>query len=319
MAREANNAAKFAFLYLLSLVSLIFVSTSVGAVIFQVINKFITDPIHTEAFQQDALKFAVAALIIAGPIYFLTSRYINRSLESGHLPLQSAIRRWLTYLILFIVSVVMIGWLIGTISSYMNGDLTLKFGLKSLASLIIAGMIGGYYWYDIRREKVVAKDKKVMWYGYTSIALVVIALIVAVIYAGSPREARDRRSDDLLLGNFDTIDSAINSYFLENAKLPADLATLVKEKRIIDEKQLTDPVSGEKIVYKPGKDKLYELCATFRRSNKQDNQNSYFYSRWPHDSGNQCLTQRIAALPDGKTIQAVPAMPKPAPITAPIK
>lgn len=312
MAREANNAAKFAFLYLLSLVSLVFVSTSVGMVIFQIINKFITDPIHTEAFEQGALKYAVAALIIASPIYFLTVRHINQSLVSGKLEMQAAIRRWLTYLILLIVSVVMIGWLIGTLTSYMNGDLTAKFGLKALASLLIAGVIGGYYWYDIRREKVESDDKTAMWYGYSSSALVVVALVLAIIYAGSPGEARDRRTDELLLGRFDVIDSAINSYYMENGKMPSDLDTLVKEKRITDEKQLTDPVSGEKIVYKPGKDKLYELCATFRRGNKEEDLNRYYSSRWPHDAGNQCLTQRLSALPDGKTI--VPAEPKPAPV-----
>jgi hypothetical protein len=318
MAHEANNAAKFAFLYLLSLVSLVFVSTSVGMVIFQIINKFIEDPIHTEAFDQGVLKFAVAALIIAGPIYFLAARHINSNLEAGRLSLQSAIRRWLTYLILFIVSVVMIGWLIGMISSYMNGDLTLKFGLKALSSLAIAGIIAGYYWYDIRREKAVAKDKTVMWYGYASAALAVITLIVAIIYAGSPREARDRRADELLLGRFDVIDGAINSYYMENGKMPANLDTLVKEKRISDEKQLTDPVSGEKIAYKPGKDKLYELCATFRRGNKEEDINRYYTSRWPHDAGNQCLTQRLSALPDGKAV--IPAEPiKPAPAAAPAR
>lgn len=306
-APEANNAAKFAFLYLLSLVSLVFVSTSVGMVIFQLINKFITDPIHTESFDQGVLKFAVAALIIAGPIYFLAARHINSSLETGRLSLQSAIRRWLTYLILLIVSVVMIGWLIGMISSYMNGDLTLKFGLKALSSLAIAGIIAGYYWYDIRREQAAAKDKMVMWYGYASVTLVAIALIVGIMYAGSPREARDRRADELLLGRFDAIDNAINSYYLENAKLPADLDTLVKEKRILDDKQLTDPVSGEKIAYKPGADKLYELCATFKRSNKDDDKNRYFTTRWPHDAGAQCLTQRLMAVPEGKLMAPVPA------------
>jgi len=313
MAREANNTAKFAFLYLLSLVSLIFTSTSVGMVIFQVINKFIIDPIHTEAFDQGSLKFAVAALIIASPIYFLTVRYINRSLESAHLELQAAVRRWLTYLILFIVSVVMIGWLIGTISSYMNGDLTAKFGLKALASLLIAGTIGGYYWFDIRREKAEAKDKTVLWYAYSSMVVVAIALVLAIIYAGSPTEARDRRTDELLLNRFDNIDGAINSYYMENNKMPADLNVLITEKRIVDEKQLADPVTGVPIGYKPGKDKLYELCATFKLSNAQDNQNIYYISRWQHGVGYQCLTQRLSAMPDTKFIQTMPVVPKPAP------
>ena len=61
-----NNSPKFAFWYLLSLVALVFVAFSVGASIFQLINKYIPD-IAEQNYQfrvsMELLKFAISALL----------------------------------------------------------------------------------------------------------------------------------------------------------------------------------------------------------------------------------------------------------------
>lgn len=292
IATQQNNAAKYAFFYLLSLVSLIFMTTSVGVIIFQIINKLVTDLIHTEQFSSDTLKFAISAIIIATPIYYITAWQINKNLFSGQLHKESGVRKWLTYLILLIASVVMIGWLIGTINSFLNGDLTAKFILKSLTSIILAGAVFGYYFYDIKREQLVGvKDKTVKIYFYTTLAVVVIALVASFFFVESPTAARNRNQDNLILNKFDNIDNAINSYYSENKKFPVNLEILVTEKRLQSDSDLKDPVTNQPIQYKPGKDKIYELCDTFLSSNKDQTQ--YNNPRWLHDSGYQCLSQRV--------------------------
>lgn len=318
-AVAANSAAKFAFFYLLSLVALIFLATSVGMILFQLINKFIADPVGvSEPFNQDSLKFAISALIIAAPIYFVTVGQINKSLFAGRLDPESGVRRWLTYLILFIASVVMIGWLIGVLNTYLNGDLTLKFGLKGLVSIVLAGSIFSYYFHDIRRDKVAGViDKTIRWAFYGAVAVAAAALVAALFIVESPRAARDRKSDELLLNRFDQIDQSLNSYFIEKRKLPDSLEVLVQEKWISDQSILGIPGTDKKIEYKPGKDKVYELCADFKASNKDLKAVSpYYSSRWLHDAGYQCLTQRLGALPDVKAVPAVPEETKPAPAPA---
>ncbi|MDP2736291.1 MAG: DUF5671 domain-containing protein, partial [bacterium] len=134
---EKQNA-KFAFFYMLSLVALVFTSLSTGMIIFQIINKLIVDDLSLApgGFSQDALRFAISAIIIAAPIYFILMRLINKNLLSGQMEKESGIRKWLTYFILLVSAVVMIGWFIATIGSFLNGEFTIKFILKSLTSIL---------------------------------------------------------------------------------------------------------------------------------------------------------------------------------------
>src|SRR3989339_45567 len=163
-ANTTDNAAKFAFFYMLSLVALVFMALSTGMIIFQVINKNIMDTLHEGSgqFSSEALKFAISALIISAPVFFAASRSIYRSLFSGALNRESGIRKWLTYFILFIASVVMIGWLIFTINNFLNGELTLKFLLKAVTAIGIAVSVFTFYYYDIRRPEVIDKKDRVI-------------------------------------------------------------------------------------------------------------------------------------------------------------
>ena len=147
---EKQQNAKFAFFYLLSLVALVFTSVAVGLIIFQIINKTIIDELSLApgGFSQDALRFAISAIIIAAPIYFVMMWLLNKNLLKGTMEKESGIRKWLTYFILLVSAVVMIGWLIGTISSFLNGELSLKFILKSLTSILISALIFSFYLYE---------------------------------------------------------------------------------------------------------------------------------------------------------------------------
>ncbi|MEI7497961.1 MAG: DUF5671 domain-containing protein [Candidatus Falkowbacteria bacterium] len=304
---QGSHTAKFAFYYLLSLVTLLFTALSVGMVWFAVIDLKVADTLAMGT-DSGSLRFALSALLIAAPIYFWMARSIAVSLRKGELDHNAPIRRWLTYLILFIASVVVIGWLIGVFNTYFNGELTKRFSLKTLTALLISGVVFSYYFFDIQ-ELWRAKEKIVRnGYLYGSVAVVILSLVFGFMFMESPRLARERRQDEQLLAQFDQIDGAINSYFAENQKLPASLKLLVDEKRIIDTKILTNPnKADEQLGYKPGKDKIYELCATFVAKSPDNTSYTYYLSqRWPHEAGYQCVSQRLTAIiaPDTKPIIA---------------
>lgn len=162
---SGSQNAKFAFFYMLSLVALIFMAVATGTIIFQIINKKFIDVLsYMGGFNEGAMKFAISAIIIAAPIYFITSWFINKNLTVGKLNKDSGVRKWLTYFILFVAAVVMISWLIATINSFLNGDLTAKFILKTLTAIFIAAAIFSYYLYDIRRAEIKPKDLTVIIY-----------------------------------------------------------------------------------------------------------------------------------------------------------
>lgn len=310
------NLAKYTFLYLLSLVTLVMTTLAVGNVLFELINKFIADPLstYTNAIDPTAMKMAIATLIIASPIYFFTTRVVMKSLTAGVLDKEATPRRWLSYLIILVSSFVMLGFLISVLFSFMDGELTLRFVLKALVALLLAGGIFGFYFYDVRRDQVDEHDKVVKIFGIAAVAVVVISLIISFFFVESPTAARNRKHDQTLANNFDQIDSSLNSYYTENKKLPVSLDVLINEKRYLAESSIKDPLTSELIEYKALGPKKYQLCATFASSNIGVNANvDYTVTRWAHKQGKVCLDQQIFQI-DPSTVKPGTLETKPLPI-----
>ena len=293
-----SNVAKSAFFYMLSMVALVFMALSTGMIIFQIINKNIADAIsnYSGVFSQEALKFAISAIIISTPIYYLVMRQINKDLFSGKIDKNSGVRKWLTYFILFVSSVVVIGWLIGIINSFLGGELTIKFVFKAITAVLISAVIFTYYLYDIKRENVVnIKDKTITIYSYATLAIVIIVLIASFFFIDSPAKTRNINYDDLIIQKFSTIDNAINNYYNDNKKLPANLDELKSDINYLIDSDLENPLTKKKFDYKAIDNNKYELCADFKTSNRNDNDiNQYPYGkRWIHDEGYQCIRQNV--------------------------
>ncbi len=293
-----NNAAKYAFFYMLSLVALIFMALSAGMIIFQIINKNIVDIInqYQGRYAPELLKFAISALIISAPIYYIAVRQIFKNLASGALKKDSGIRKWLTYLILFISSVVMLGWLIGTVNSFLDGDLTIKFILKSITAIGIAAAVFTFYFYDIRREEVDnKKNNLIRIYLFGSLALVIAIFAASLFFVESPTQTRNRKIDNAILEDFNVIDGAITTYYDENGQMPTDFAVLREDFSYLKDDDFKNPVNEDGYEYKIIGENKYELCTAFMSSNKDDsaNQNDYYQDRWPHEAGYQCLGQTV--------------------------
>lgn len=294
-----NNAAKFAFFYMLSLVALLFTALSTGMIVFQIINKYIVDVLnqYSGSYSDDALKFGISAVIIATPIFYITSRQIYKSLFSGELEKDSGVRRWLTYFILLVSSVVMIGWLIATVNGFLDGELSTKFILKALTAIGIAGIIFSFYLYDIKREEVQGKkDKVISIYFYATLVLILAAFIGSLFTVESPMETRKRKMDQAVISDFYQIESQIQRYYDEYGELPTDLEALKEEYKGLRDEDLEDDISKEKYVYNLIDEKSYELCANFRTSTLDDEEDMYYRyieDSKRHDVGYQCLKEKI--------------------------
>lgn len=307
-----SQTAKFAFYYLLSLVGLVFTAIGTGTAIFQVINKYIPDvlELYQGTFDPGALKFAISALVIAAPIYFIVTRQIFLNLKSGALEAESAVRRWLTYFILLVSSIVMIVWLIMTVNSFLDGELTVKFALKALTAIGIAAAIFGFYLYDIRRNAAAeAPDQVIRYSAYAALAFVLFAFGFGVFNVESPAEARLRRADELVINDFENLNGMIESFYNNRGALPATLESLREEYNYLNDDTLVDPVTNEPYEYKTVNDREYELCAVFRTDNTAKDAptyDRYRNDRWPHQIGKQCLKQKVTDY-SGPASKAIPA------------
>ncbi|HNX10880.1 MAG TPA: DUF5671 domain-containing protein [bacterium] len=296
-----QHNAKYAFYYLLSLLALIFMAVSVGIVSFQLINKYLVDALNASSsiVSSEALRFAISALLIAAPLFYVISSLIRRGIKKKELSLDSPVRRWLTYFILLVSSLVAIGALIALVNNFLSGEATWRSALKIISVLILGAIVFSFYFQEIRRKDAGALKLVVRIYFCASLAIVVAAFISAFFLVDSPRVARDKRLDQILTNNVYNLESYINTYYERNKRLPNDLAELQADKFFnISPGQLIDPETKTEIKYKKKGEKEFELCAQFRTDNRNNNgdQSSYPMSgSGYHSAGNYCFQGNLWA------------------------
>jgi hypothetical protein len=148
-------SARDAFLYLILFTTLYFSSYNLGGLLFEFIDKALPDAtVHTyQVFGWDSMRWSASALIVAFPTFLFLSYYIGKDLTRNPVKRLSPIRRWLTYLTLFVASCVLIGDVTTLIYNALGGELTSRLVLKVVTVGAIAGTVFGHYLSDLRREE----------------------------------------------------------------------------------------------------------------------------------------------------------------------
>jgi len=292
-----NNNAKYAFYYLLSLVALIFTALSVGIVAFGITDQTVADALNNGS-ASDSLKFAISAILIAAPIFFVMQNLISRGLRRGELTKESGVRRWLTYFILLISAVIILGVFIGIINSFLAGELTLSFILKALAMVIISAAVFSFYFYDIKREDVTSKNKVMRIFFWASLVIIMAAFIASWFFVESPMVTRAKRLDQNLVNNLTSVENAVNAYNEKYKKLPDNISQIENNNDIyLDPHSLSDAETGAPIIYQKTSESTFQLCATFRTDNKSvnpKNNNTYYSDPMKlHLAGYQCLPGQV--------------------------
>lgn len=153
-------SAREAFMYLVLFTTLYISAYNLGSLIFQFINHAFPDPAAPSTlaeYSRLAIRWSVASLIIAFPIFLYVSWLLYRAVVHDPGKRASKVRKWLTYVTLFVAACVIIGDLTTLVYNVLAGELTLRFLLKVLTVGVIAGTIFGYYLWDLRQDESVAK------------------------------------------------------------------------------------------------------------------------------------------------------------------
>ena len=149
-------SAREAFIYLVLFTTLYLTTFNLGRLIFQFANLAFPDPAAMHDFAdsaREAIRFSVASLVIAFPIFLYLSLLIGRSIKRDPSKRASKVRKWLTYMTLFVAAAVIIGDLTALVYNFLGGELSLRFALKVITVAAIAGGIFGYYLWDLRKEE----------------------------------------------------------------------------------------------------------------------------------------------------------------------
>jgi hypothetical protein len=152
---RAYLSARETFLYLVLFTTLYISAINLGTLFFQLIDAGFPDPSERNVVldRNSLIRWAVASLVVAFPVFLALTRAMQRAIARDPVKRGSKVRKWLTYLTLFVAATVLIGDVIALVNGLLSGEMTTRFALKVLVVLGIAGLVFGYYLWDLRSEE----------------------------------------------------------------------------------------------------------------------------------------------------------------------
>lgn len=282
-------------------------ATSWGVLLYGIINHFFVDKLNSYSYYNssaDTIHYATAAIIISFPLYFWAMRFWFSCFAKDDGKVESKLTRWITYLVLLAAAITIVGDLIVIIFNMLQGELTIRFFLKALTILIIAGGVFGFYFLErkkIQYKKVISTGVFII-FGWVTLSLLVVSIILGFLASGSPKTERMRTFDRTRANDLQSIASCINSYAYENRSLPKSLDDLGNNSSFSYCSGKNDPETGMAYEYKILNNVLesggvskgeFELCANFSLVSEVEisGYNSYYEgeNKWSkHKAGRDC-------------------------------
>jgi hypothetical protein len=289
------GGARDAFLHLLMFVSFFTTAVSSITLMFQYINRWLPDPALESYYYNDdnsGIRWSIASLIVAFPLFLWISRIIHREMSEHVEKASSSIRRWLTYLTLFVAAATLMGDVITLVFYLLNGELTLRFMLKVLVVFYVAGA-GFYYFYRAMKLSPASSEWKThnSTFRIVSIVSVVAVFVLGFLITGSPASERARRVDENRVNDLRTIQQEIRTISVDMSQpeaalkepLPVNLDEVV-QKAVYTRPHIVDRETGVPYEYTVNNETTFTLCATFDTVRDQD-----FDIFWNHEAGRHCF------------------------------
>lgn len=255
-------------------------ASALGTLYFQIINRHFPDPLAAldgagEWAATRAIHYATASLLIAFPLYVAAMRAWFRTFRADAGKTESGLSRWLTYLVLLIASVIIVGDLIAVLFRLLQGEVTMRFLLKALTILVIAGLVFGFYTLErwkiqYRRDISRAAFRR---FGWTVAGIVAVGVGLGFFAAGSPETARKRAFDMQREADLAQLAGCVERYARALGQLPVSLEVLRKSGTHAHcANWMQDPETGQAYRYRivtpsreqgPARVGEFELCAGF--------------------------------------------------------
>jgi hypothetical protein len=148
-------SAREAFIYLVLFATLYISAVSLNTLVFKLIERAFPDALDAPygiVAADETMRWSIASVIIAFPVFLWVSRSVQRAITGDPNKRASRIRKWLTYLTLFVAAMVLIVDVTTLVYNLLGGDLTSRFLLKVLTVAAISGAIFTYYLWDLRDD-----------------------------------------------------------------------------------------------------------------------------------------------------------------------
>ncbi len=292
--QPAKTTAKDFFLHLGMLVSMY---AGVGFILnlfFSIINT--AYPVVGSYYASNStISFPVAALIILTPVFLILASLIAKAEALDESKKEIWVKRWSTFLTMFLTGAVAVGDLITVLYVFLDGqDITKAFILKVLVVFVVAGALFGYFLSGLRGG---LNPKTRMMWRIGAVVLVAVPIILGFVVIGSPRTQRLARADQQKVQDLQSIQAEVISYFQTKGIVPESLPDLQKSSLYFVTP--TDKDTGALYEYTMIAKNSFELCAKFNIESSKASAMSYpvMYGmadeNWTHGSGRVCFTRTI--------------------------
>jgi hypothetical protein len=135
------------------------------------------------------------------------------------------------------------------------------------------------------------------YFVITVSALVLFAITIGFLMAGSPMRARYEKFDNIRVNNLQTTQNDIAEYYRVNGKLPQKLDELGNTGLYV---MINDPETGKNFAYEATGTTTYKLCADFRFVQTESGGDygypvyaPNFISFGVHGTGHQCFDRSV--------------------------
>ncbi len=295
---RANGGAKDFFINLGAVIALgVFVGNLIN-LLFTVINRAYPVTTGYNYYGSYSISFPVAALIIVFPIYILLMWLLEREYAQEPERRYVGIRKWLTYITLFLAGFATAGDLITVLYYFIDGrELTAGFIMKALSVLVVALAVFFYYISDAM-GRLNSTSRKV--WSWVAFVVILGSIVWGFSVLGSPRTQQLLKYDAQKINDLQNFQSEIEAYFSANNSLPDSLESLETSRHFFLNK---DPQSGKSYEYKKTGNLSYELCAEFNKTSSENNDSNsnmtipvkypYGTASWVHEAGRYCFTQTV--------------------------
>jgi hypothetical protein len=306
MAQQDHSSAKDFFIHLLSSITLYISAIAFLMIAFQLIG-YLFPGASIESWRGDysssVLRTGISMLIITLPVFIGTRLFLARMYTKDPSRKDFVLRKWLVYLTLFVASVIIIISLISTVNVFLSGDLTVRFVLKALATVLVAGLLFSYYLLDVRDELTKTRRNVYLW---TTIIVSVALVGTTFVVVGSPQQARLARLDVERISDLNSLMYSVENYYSTEETLPTSIGDIPSTQ--IDSQTLVDPSTKEVYGYEVVGERAYKLCATFDTDTQdptkpRDGGGSYYDTDWSHPKGEYCFDKSVQ-----QTVEAKPVM-----------
>jgi hypothetical protein len=202
------------------------------------------------------------------------------------------IRKWLTYITLFVSGFALAGDLVTVLYYFIDGrDITTGFILKALVVLLISLSIFYYYISEVREKMNRSLQKK---WAIGSAIVIVVCIIWGFAVLGSPRNQQLLKYDEQKVNDLQNIEGSIQNFYATKGVLPNNFDELLTENYYVN---TTDSQTQKPYEYEKTGNSTYNLCAEFNKElTKADYANQaimYGGNNWIHGVGRFCFNETI--------------------------